>query len=64
MSQNQAKIKFSKMVLFLPSTFCFLHQLFVFDINFLFLTSTLDCKEGIQQYNDNVNLHPIDVNYE
>ena len=31
---------------------------------FMFLPSTLDRKEDIQQYNDNVNLHPVDVNYE
>ena len=28
------------------------------------LPSTLDRKEGIQQYSNNVNLHPIDVSYE
>ena len=26
--------------------------------------STLDHKEHIQQYNNNVNLHPVDVSYE
>ena len=26
--------------------------------------STLDYKEDIQQYNNNVNLHPVDVSYE
>ena len=26
--------------------------------------STLDHKEDIQQYNNNVNLHPVDVSYE
>ena len=31
---------------------------------FMFLPSTLDRKEDIQQYNDNVNLHPVDVSYE
>ena len=31
---------------------------------FMFLPSTLDRKEGIQQYSNNVNLHPIDVSYE
>ena len=31
---------------------------------FMFLPSALDRKEEIQQYNDNVNLHPIDVSYE
>ena len=31
---------------------------------FMFLPSTLDRKEVIQQYNDNVNLHPVDVSYE
>ena len=30
----------------------------------MFLPSTLDRKEGIQQYYNNVNLHPIDVSYE
>ena len=30
---------------------------------FMFLPSTLDHKEDIQQYNNNVNLHPIDVSY-
>ena len=44
MSQNQENLKFSKMFMFLPSTF--------------------DCKADIQQDNDNVNLHPIDVSYE
>ena len=31
---------------------------------FMFLPSTLDRKEDIQQYNDNVNLHPVDISYE
>ena len=31
---------------------------------FMFLPSTLHRKEDIQQYNDNVNLHPVDVSYE
>ena len=31
---------------------------------FMFLPSTLDRKEEIQQYNDNVNLRPVDVSYE
>ena len=31
---------------------------------FMFLPSTLDRKEGIQQYSDNVNLHPGDISYE
>ena len=31
---------------------------------FMHLPSTLDQKEDIQQYNDNVHLHPIDVSYE
>ena len=31
---------------------------------FMSLPSTQDRKEGIQQYNDNVNLHPVDVGYE
>ena len=31
---------------------------------FMPLPSTLDRKEDIQQYNDNVNLHPVDVSYE
>ena len=31
---------------------------------FLYLPSTLVCKEAIQQYSNNVNLHPIDVTYE
>ena len=44
MSQNQENLKFSKMLMLLPST--------------------LDRKEEIQHYNDNVNLHPIDVSYE
>ena len=26
--------------------------------------STLDHKEDIQQYNNNINLHPVDVSYE
>ena len=30
----------------------------------MFLPSTFDCKADIQQDNDNVNLHPIDVSYE
>ena len=30
----------------------------------MFLPLTLDRKEVIQQYNDNVNLHPVDVSYE
>ena len=30
----------------------------------MFLPSTLDRKEDIQHYNDNVNLHPVDVSYE
>ena len=44
MSQNQENLKFSKMLMFLPST--------------------LDRKEEIQHYNDDVNLHPVDVSYE
>ena len=44
MSQNQEKLEFSKMFMFLPST--------------------LDRKEDIQQYSSNVNLHSIDVSYE
>ena len=31
---------------------------------FMFLPLTLDRKEVIQQYNDNVNLHSVDVSYE
>ena len=31
---------------------------------FMFLPSTLDRKEDIQQYNNNVNLHPVHVSYE
>ena len=31
---------------------------------FMHLPSTLDQKEDIQQYNDNVHLHPVDVSYE
>ena len=31
---------------------------------FMSLPSTQDRKEGIQQYNDNVNLHLVDVGYE
>ena len=31
---------------------------------FMYLPSTLDRKEDIQQYNDNIHLHPIDVSYE
>ena len=31
---------------------------------FMFLPSTLDQKEKTQQFNDNVNLHPVDVSYE
>ena len=31
---------------------------------FMFLPLILDRKENIQQYNDNVNLHLIDVSYE
>ena len=31
---------------------------------FMFLPSTMDRKEHIQQYSNNVNLHPIDVSYE
>ena len=31
---------------------------------FMFLPSTLDGKEDIQQYSSNVNLHPIDVSYD
>ena len=30
----------------------------------MFLPSTLDCEEDIQQYSSNVNLHPIDVSYD
>ena len=30
----------------------------------MFLPSTLDRKEDIQHYNDNVNLHPVDVSCE
>ena len=30
---------------------------------FLFLPSTLDKKENIMQYKNNVRLHPIDVSY-
>ena len=30
----------------------------------MFLPLTLDRKEVIQQYNYNVNLHPVDVSYE
>ena len=30
----------------------------------MYLPSTLDRKEDIQQYNDNIHLHPIDVSYE
>ena len=44
MNQNQEKLEFSKMFMFLPST--------------------LDRKEDIQQYSSNVNLHSIDVSYE
>ena len=31
---------------------------------FMYCPSTLDRKEGIQQYNDNVHLHSIDVSYQ
>lgn len=31
---------------------------------FMFLRSTLDLKEKIIQFNDNVNLHPVDVGYD
>ena len=31
---------------------------------FMSLSSILDRKEKIQQYNNNVNLHPIDVSYD
>ena len=31
---------------------------------FMFLPSSLDCEEDIQQYSSNVNLHPIDVSYD
>ena len=31
---------------------------------FMFLPSTLDRKKDIQQYNDNVNLHPVHTRYE
>ena len=31
---------------------------------FMFLPSTLDSKENIQQYSSNINLHPIDVSYD
>ena len=31
---------------------------------FMFLPSTLDHKEDIQQYSSNVPIHPIDVSYE
>lgn len=31
---------------------------------FMFLPSTLDLKEKIIQYNDKVNLHPVDVDYD
>ena len=31
---------------------------------FMFLPSSLNRKEDIQQYNNNVNLHPVDVSYE
>ena len=31
---------------------------------FMYLPSTLDQKEDIQQCNDNVHQHPIDVSYE
>ena len=31
---------------------------------FMFLPSTLDRKEELDQYSDNVNLHPIDVSFE
>ena len=44
MSQNQQNLDFSKMFMFLPSTF--------------------DRKEDIQQYSSNVNVHPIDVSYD
>lgn len=30
----------------------------------MFLRSTLDLKEKIIQFNDNVNLHPVDVGYD
>ena len=30
----------------------------------MFLPSTLDRKEELDQYSDNVNLHPIDVSFE
>ena len=31
---------------------------------FMLLPSSLNRKEDIQQYNNNVNLHPVDVSYE
>ena len=31
---------------------------------FMFLPSALDDKENIQQYNNDVHLHPVDVSYE
>ena len=31
---------------------------------FMFLLSTLDQKEGIQQYNDHVHLHPVYISYD
>ena len=30
----------------------------------MFLPSALDDKENIQQYNNDVHLHPVDVSYE
>ena len=30
----------------------------------IFLPATLDRKEGIQQYNDHVHLHPVDISYD
>ena len=39
-------------------------ETFKYSKMFMFLPSTLDRKEEIQQYNDNVHLHPVDLSYD
>ena len=52
---------FKKLLAFLMSQN---QETFKYSKMFMFLPSTLDRKEEIQQYNDNVHLHPVDLSYD
>ena len=76
-SKEKSKALYCSMKTQLPHTFsstCFKkHTQLLLDENengvkhsraFFFLPATLDRKESILQYKDNVHLHPVDINYD